>query len=88
LVVDRHGTPLDLRLTGANRHDSLILAEVLDAIGPILQPNGHRRKRSAKVHADKRYDYRRCGAVLRQRHIRRRIAHKGFESSTQMEKHR
>ena len=45
LVVDRHGTPLGVVLSGANRHDSMMLAETLDpsprraAVGAAVQPS-------------------------------------------------
>jgi hypothetical protein len=53
VVTDRAGTPPATRLTGANTLDSLVFADLLDDIPPIRQPNGHRRKRPANLHADK-----------------------------------
>ena len=47
-----------------------------------------RRRRPAKVHADKAYDHRRCRAYLRQRGIRPRIARRMIESSAQLGRHR
>jgi hypothetical protein len=73
-VGDRGGIPLAALLTGANRHDSVVFEELLDAIPPIKQPNGRRRKRPDKLHADKAYDMPRCRQALRRRHIRIRIA--------------
>jgi hypothetical protein len=35
VVVDRRGTPLAVRLSGANRHDSVPFAARLDAVPPI-----------------------------------------------------
>jgi transposase len=87
-VVDRAGTPLAVRLTGANRHDSLVFEDLLDAIPPIRQPNGRRRKRPAKLHADKAYDCRRCRDALTRRHIMDRIARKGVERSDRLGRHR
>ena len=68
-------------LTGANRHESVVFEALLDAIPPIKQPNGRRRKRPAKLHADKAYDIPRCRRALSQRHIKVRIARKGIDSS-------
>ena len=85
---DRTGIPLAALLTGANRHDSVVFEELLDAIPPIKQPNGRRRKRPAKVHADKGYDIPRCRQALRRRHIRVRIARKGIDSSARLGRHR
>jgi transposase len=87
-VVDRGGLPLAALLSGANRHDSVVFEELVDVIPPIKQPNGRRRKRPAKLHADKGYDYPRCRAALRRRHIRVRIARKGIDSSQRLGRHR
>ena len=75
-------------LTGANRHDSAVFEELLDAVPPIKQPNGRWRKRPDKVHADKAYDIPRCRQALSQRHIRIRIARKGRDSSARLGRHR
>ena len=85
---DRGGIPLAALLTGANRHDSVVFDELLDAIPPIKRPSGQRRKRPAKLHADKGYDYPRCRQALRRRHIQVRIARKGIDSSARLGRHR
>ena len=77
-----------IRQTGANRHESMVVEEVLDAVPAIKQPNGRRRKRPAKLHADKGYDYRRCRQALTKRHIKVRIARKGIDSSQRLGRHR
>jgi len=87
-VVERTGLPLATLLTGANRHDSVVFEALLDAIPPIRQANGRRRKRPDKVHADKGYDARRCRRALSRRHIKVRIARKGIESSQRLGRHR
>ena len=53
ILTDRGGLPLAKLLTGANRHESVVFEQMLDAVPPIKQPNGHRRKRPDKLHADK-----------------------------------
>ena len=60
-MVDRAGIPLALVLTGANRHDSMALTDVVDAVHPVRQSRGRPRKRPAKLHADKGYDFDRFG---------------------------
>jgi hypothetical protein len=55
-VVERSGIPLAIRLSAANRHDSMLFTELLDAIVPVKQRRGRPRKRPAKLHADKAYD--------------------------------
>ncbi|HEV2125459.1 MAG TPA: IS5 family transposase [Chloroflexota bacterium] len=85
---DRGGIPRAALLTSANRHDSVVFAELLDAIPSIKQANGRRRKRPDKVHADKAYDIPRCRQALTTRHIRIRIARKGIDSSHRLGRHR
>jgi transposase len=87
-VVERTGLPLAKRLTGANRHDTMVFEDLLDAIPPIMQANGRRRKRPDKGHADKAYDIPRCRRALSRRHIRVRIARKGIDSSARLGRHR
>jgi transposase len=88
VIVDRRGTPLALRLTGANRHDSAVFEELVDAIRPVRRPRGRPRKRPVKLHADKAYDIPRCRRALHRRRIKVRIARKGVESSQKLGRHR
>ena len=88
VMGDRGGLPLASLLTGANRHDSVVFEELLDAVPPIRQPNGRRRKRPGKLHADKAYDIPRCRQALTRRHIKVRIARKGVDSSQRLGRHR
>ncbi len=88
MIGDRGGIPLATRLTGANRHDSLVFEELIDAVPLIKQPSGQRRKRPAKLHADKAYDIPRCRQFLHRRRIKVRIARKGIESSARLGRHR
>jgi len=76
--------PLVALLSGANRHDSSIFDQRLDAVPSIRQLNRRRRKRPEKLHADKAYDIPRCRQALRRRHIRIRIARKGRDSSERL----
>lgn len=87
-MVDGRGRPLAALLTGANRHDSGVFEELLDAIPPITRPSGQRRKRPDTLHADKAYDIPRCRQALSRRHIRIRIARKGIDSSQRLGRHR
>ncbi len=82
LVTDARGTPLGFRLSGANRHDSVMMAPTLDAIPPVR--NGRRgrpRHRPDKLHADKAYDAQPRRHECRARGIAPRIARRGIESS-------
>jgi transposase len=87
VVSDRQGVPLAWVLTGANRHDSVVVALLIDAIPPIKRPRGRPRKRPAKLHADKAYDLPRCRAALTERHIKVRIARKGIDTSERLGRH-
>ncbi len=88
MIGDRGGIPLASRLTGANRHDSVVFEALVDAVPSITQPSGQRRKRPAKLHADKASDIPRCRRFLRRRHIKVRITRKGVESSQRLGRHR
>ncbi len=46
-----------MALTGANVHDSKVLAELVDSIVPVWGQRGRPRKRPGKLHADKGYDF-------------------------------
>ena len=88
VVSDRDGTPLAVVVTGANRHDSAVFEEVIDAVPPIKRPRGRPRRRPAKLHADKAYDIPRCRRFLRRRRIKARIARKGVDPSARLGRHR
>lgn len=88
-MVDGEGTPLAVVLSAANRHDSKVLEEAIDAISPIY--NGRRgrpRFRPEKLYADKAYDFPFCRRALRQRGIKPRIARRGIESSEKLGRQR
>jgi transposase len=87
-VADRHGIPLAVRQTAANVNEGTILPQLLDTIAPITRPRGRRRRRPAKLHADKAYASRANRDALRRRHITPRLARKGIESSTKLGRHR
>jgi len=65
-----------------------VLEDVVDGITPVRQPAGRPRKRPAKLHGDKGYDYRACRQALARRRIKARIARKGIESSKKLGRHR
>jgi transposase len=88
VLVDAHGIPLALLLSPANIHDSRLFAPLIDAVPPIRQCAGRPRKRPAKLHADKAYDYDHCRRAARRRGIVPRIARRGIESSERLGLHR
>ena len=91
LLIDGRGIPLAVALSAANTHDSLLLEQLVDAVPPVKGPRGRPgrpRRRPAKLHGDKGYDYPRCRQVLRHRRISPRIARRGVESSARLGRHR
>ncbi|KOX25837.1 transposase [Streptomyces sp. NRRL F-6491] len=75
LIVDRHGTPLAVTLTGGNRHDVTQLTPLLDVITRIRGLVGRPRHRPRRLFADRGYDkYRR---ILRARGITPKITRRG-----------
>ncbi|QBG96097.1 IS5 family transposase [Xanthomonas oryzae] len=88
LIVDRNGVPLAVCVTGANRHDSIVFEDLLDALPEIGGKPGRARRWPGKLHADKAYDIDRCRNALKQRGIIARIARKGIERNDRLGQHR
>ena len=66
-----------------------MLEPLLDAVVPIRTGRrGRPRRRPAKLHADKRYDYRRCREACARRGIRHRIARERVEPKARLGRHR
>ena len=72
----------------ANVHDSRLCEPLIDAVPPIRHCAGRPRKRPAKLHGDKGYDYRRCRRACRKRRVVPRIARRGVESGERLGRHR
>ena len=88
-MVDANGTPLSCVLSGANRHDSQMVEQALDAIPSVRTGRrGAPRFRPHKLHADKGYDSAKCREQLRQAGIVPRIARRGIESSQKLGRYR
>jgi transposase len=91
LLIDATGLPLAVGLSAANTHDSQLLERLVDAVPAIIGPRGRPgrpRRRPAKLHADKGYDFPGCRRLLRRRGICPRIARRGVESSQRLGRHR
>lgn len=87
--MDARGTPLGVVLSGANRHDSMVLTATLDAVPSVRSGRrGRPRRRPAKLHADKGYDHRRCRRECRERGIAPRIARRGADGGERLGRHR
>jgi transposase len=88
LVVDRKGTPLGVRLSPANRHDSMMRVPSLDAM-PRRAP-WPRSSSQAPRQASRRQglDHHRCRAECRTRAITPRSARRRVDSSERRGRHR
>lgn len=74
LITDAAGVPLASVLTAANVHDVTQLLPLVDAVPPVRGKVGAPRHRPDELLGDRGYDSDPHRAVLRQRHIRPRIA--------------
>lgn len=80
--------PLALIHTGANVHDSQQAIPLIDAIPPIKQPRGGRRRRPEKVFGDRAYDAEaKIRQALRDRGIQPLIAKRNTEHVSGLGKH-
>jgi IS5 family transposase len=64
---------------------------MVDAVPAVKGPRGRPgrpRRRPARLHADKGYDYPRCRRALRRRGITPRIARRGIEPRDKLGRHR
>ncbi|WP_405393365.1 IS5 family transposase [Streptomyces sp. NBC_01102] len=77
LIVDRHGTPLAVTLTGGNRHDVTQLLPLLDAVPPIRGLRGRPRRKPRHLYADRGYDFDKYRRLLWKRGIKPMIARCG-----------
>src|SRR5688500_11531843 len=65
VLTDAGGLPLTVAVTAANTHNSLALMPLVQALPAVRSRRGPRRRRPAKLHADKGYDYDYLRAWLR-----------------------
>ncbi len=87
-LSDRAGLPLVVAVSAANTHDSHALKPLVMAIPAIRSRRGPRRRKPAKLHADKAYDQLNLRRWVRDRGITVRIARKGIESKDKLGQHR
>jgi transposase len=86
LIVDRHGTPLAVTLTGGNRHDVTQLLPLLDAIPPIRGLRGRPRRKPRRLYADRGYDFDKYRRLLWKRGIKPLIARRGVAHGSGLSK--
>ena len=83
-MVDRHGLPLAVTLSGANVPDGKKMLETVDAVESLRGKRGRPRRRPSKLHADKAYDDESLRRGLSKRGIVPRIARRGVDSSERL----
>jgi transposase len=74
LLVDGRGTPLAVRLTGANRPDGPEALRLVDDIPPIHGRRGRPRRKPKALYGDRAYGSRRNREGLKERHIEDHLA--------------
>jgi transposase len=74
LLVDGQGTPLALRLTGANRNESLEALNLVDDIPPIRGQRGRPRRKPKALYGDRQYGTPRNHQGLKERGIEDHLA--------------
>ena len=77
VVVDGHGVPLQVQLSGANKHDVKQLLPLIASIPEVRGKPGHPRSRPEKLYADRAYDSGAARAVLRWLGIQPFLAKRG-----------
>ncbi|MEV7834920.1 IS5 family transposase [Streptomyces subrutilus] len=82
LIVDRHGTPLAVTLTGGNRHDITQLLPLLDVIPPIRGRRGRPRRKPRRLYAHRGYDFDKYRRLLWKRGIKPLIARRGVANGS------
>jgi transposase len=75
--VDGNGTPLAVRLTGANRPDGQQALPLVDDIPAIQGPRGRPRRRPKALYGDRAYGSKKNRAGLKARGIKSRLARQG-----------
>ena len=74
LLVDGNGVPVAVRITGAQRNESLLAMPLLDDVPLIRQPRGGRRRRPKALYGDRQFGTPRNREGLRRRRIEDHLA--------------
>ena len=88
MLTERTGLPPSIGISGANLHDSQALEPLVRGVAPVRSRCGPRRRRPAKLHADKAYDHDHLRRWLRSRNITPRIARRRIDSSERLGRYR
>jgi transposase len=79
VLTDADGIPLNVILTGANRHDVTQLLPLVDGVPEIAGKPGRPRKRPDELYADRAYDSKRHREELKDRSIKPHLARRNVE---------
>jgi transposase len=79
VLTDANGIPLNVTLTGANRHDVTQLLPLVDGVPPVAGRVGHPQRRPQSLYADRAYDSKPHRQQLRQRGIEPHLAKRNTE---------
>lgn len=88
VLSEAQGIPLALAVCGANVHDSRAFKPLILGIPAFRSRRGPRRRRPAKIRADKAYYSADHLTWLRSRRLVARIAPPGIESGERLGRHR
>lgn len=79
LIVDGHGVPLEVQISGANKADITQLLPLVANLPAVRGKPGHPRSRPEKLYADRAYDCEPARAILRWLGIEPFLAKRGTE---------
>lgn len=88
LIVDTHGIPLQVTLTGGSRSDITHRLPLVDLIPPIRGLRGRPRRKPRGLFADRGYDYDQHWRLVRAPEITPRIARHGVAHGSGVGQHR
>lgn len=84
VITDANGIPLNVTVTGANRHDVTQLLPLVDGITPVGGKPGHPQQRPDALYADRAYDSQSHRDELRERGIEPHLARRNTEHGSGM----
>ena len=88
VLSDANGLPLLVGVSAANTHDSHALQPMVMGLPAIRSRRGPRRRKPARLRADKAYDSAAHRTWLRERGIIPRIGRRGIDTSDRLGRHR
>jgi len=88
IITDARGTPLAVKLTGANRHDVTQLLPLVEAIPPIAGKCGRPLQRPERIQGDRAYDSQPHRKILQQLGIGTILARRWTEHGSGLGRYR